>query len=215
MLFNKQRRIFAFIFEKSNLVIDIKFNFSMEKLTVKANKRTNIGSTAAKSSRNKGMVPGVVYGGKEIYHIEVMPADIKLAIHTADFRVITLDLDGKTIDCVIKSSQFHPISDALEHFDLLELVAGQPIRIEIPLRFKGKSPGVKVGGKFVQKLRKIKIKTTPENLVNELYADISTMELGQSIRVRDISVPKGIEISNPPAIPVATIEIPRALRNQA
>ncbi len=187
----------------------------MEKLTVKASKRADIGSTAAKSSRHNGMVPGVIYGGKEIHHIEVVPSDIKLAIHTADFKVISLELDGKTMDCVIKSAQFHPISDKLEHFDLLELVAGQPIKIDIPLRFKGKSPGVKLGGKFIQKLRKIKVKTTPENLVNELYADISTMELGQSIRVKDIMVPKGIEIFNPPAIPVATIEIPRALRNQA
>lgn len=184
----------------------------MEKLTVKSNLRSGIGSTAAKASRNKGMVPGVIYGGKEVYHIEVMPSDIGPVIYTPDFKVVTIDINGTAHDCVLKSTQFHPITERLEHFDLQELVKGTPIKIEIPLKFKGKSPGVKLGGKLVQKLRKIKIKAMPENLVSELFADISTMELGHSIRVRDIAVPKGIEIANPPAIPVATIEIPRALR---
>ena len=60
---------------------------------------------------------------------------------------------------------------------------------------------------------KVKIKTTPDKLVDELLLDITHMELGQSIRVRDIKAGEGIEILSSPGIPVATIEIPRALRS--
>ena len=62
-------------------------------------------------------------------------------------------------------------------------------------------------------LRRVKIKTTPENLVDQVTLDISELELGHSIRVRDIEEMDGVEIMNAPGIPVASIEIPRALRS--
>ena len=83
------------------------------------------------------------------------------------------------------------------------------------MRCKGASVGVKSGGKLIQKLRRIKIKAMAENIVNELFIDITTMDLGQSLRVRDIPVPNGIEILNNGSIPAVTIEIPRALRSAA
>ena len=101
------------------------------------------------------------------------------------------------------------------HIDFLRLIADTPIKVEVPLRFKGVSPGVKLGGKLIQQLRKIKIKTTPEYLVDELKADISKLDLGQALRVREVIVPKGVEIINNGATPVALIEIPRALKAAA
>ena len=95
------------------------------------------------------------------------------------------------------------------------MVAKTPIKVEVPLRFKGVSPGVKLGGKLIQQLRKIKIKTTPEFLVDELKADISKLDLGQALRVREVIVPEGVEIINNAATPVALIEIPRALKAAA
>ena len=100
------------------------------------------------------------------------------------------------------------------HLDFLELVPGVKFKATVPLRFTGQAPGVKAGGKFLPKLRQINIMTTPEKVVDEVSADISTMELGSTIRVRDISVDEGVEITNNGAIPIASIEIPRALRGK-
>jgi large subunit ribosomal protein L25 len=186
----------------------------MEKVVIKANIRAEVGSTSAKGARNGGLVPGVIYGGAEVLHFEVDPVSFRHVIYSPDFKLLSVELNGKTHNCILKSAQFHPISEKLEHLDLLELLDGQSFKCQIPLRFRGVSPGVKVGGKFVQKLRKINIKTVPEKLVGELFADISGMELGGTLRVRDIQIPAGIEVTNPSAIPVASIEIPRALRNQ-
>jgi large subunit ribosomal protein L25 len=66
-----------------------------------------------------------------------------------------------------------------------------------------------------QSVRRIKIKTTPEHLVDNLTLDVSELELGQSIRVRDIDPIEGVEIQNPGGQPVATVEVPRALRSAA
>jgi large subunit ribosomal protein L25 len=68
---------------------------------------------------------------------------------------------------------------------------------------------------LIQNLRKVKVKTLPKDLVDHVLIDISSLELGQSIRVRDIDANEGVEIMNAPGIPVATIEIPRAMRSAA
>ena len=187
----------------------------MEKVDIKANKRAETGNVAATACRNNGMVPGVIYGGNEVIHFETDSVNFRHVIYTPDFKILNLEIDGKNYKCILKSTQFHPISEKLEHVDLLELVNGKDFKCEIPLKFKGVSPGVKVGGKFTQKLRTISVKTTPEKLVGTLVADISKMELGGTLRVRDIQAQDGVVINNSPAIPVASIEIPRALRCQA
>ncbi len=187
----------------------------MEKVTVKAELRDTKGSSNARSSRRSGIVPGVIYGGQDVVHFNINPIDLKNVLYTPDFKIVELSLDGKVYPCILKAAQFHPVSEKLLHIDLLELTSTKPFNVEVPLRFSGVSPGVKLGGKFTQKIRKIKVRTTLDKLVPSLNADISKMELGHSIRVRDLQVPEGVAVMNPGAIPIASIEIPRALRNQA
>ncbi len=95
------------------------------------------------------------------------------------------------------------------------MVEKHPVIVEIPLKTKGSSPGVKIGGKLMQSIRKVKVKTVPENLVNELFIDISSTELGQSLRIKDIIIPEGIEVMQNGSIPVVSIEVPRALKSAA
>jgi large subunit ribosomal protein L25 len=187
----------------------------MTTIEVQGTKRSEFGKKGAKQDRNNGNVPAVMYGGDEVIHFNVTPASVKNLIYTPDFKIADLDIDGSHYRAIIKSIQFHPVTEQLLHIDFLRLIAKTPIKVEVPLRFKGVSPGVKLGGKLIQQVRKIKVKTTPEYLVDELKADISKLDLGQSLRVKEIIVPTGIEILNSPAIPVALIEIPRALKAAA
>ena len=107
----------------------------------------------------------------------------------------------------------HPVTDSLTHIDFIELVDGTPVKVDIPIRFKGDSPGVKLGGKLLQSIRRVTVKTLPENLVDELFVDISELELGFAVRVRDIEAPDSVQIMNTGATPVAIVEVPRALRS--
>ena len=187
----------------------------MVSVEIQGSTRSEFGKKGSKIDRKNGGVPAVMYGGNEVIHFTVTPAGVKHLIYTPDFKIAELTIDGKPYRAILKAAQFHPVSDALLHIDFLRLIEKTPIKIEVPLRFKGVSPGVKVGGKLIQQVRKIKIKTTPEYLVDELKADISGLELGQALRMKEVIVPKGIEILNNMATPVALIEIPRALKAAA
>ncbi|RMG82351.1 MAG: 50S ribosomal protein L25 [Bacteroidetes bacterium] len=139
--------------------------------------------------------------------------EVKDLVYTPDFKVAEITVDGKSYRSILKDVQFHPVKDTIRHVDFLVISDTRPIKVELPVKFVGVSPGVRVGGKLIQNLRKIKVKTTADKLIDVLTLDISKVELGQSIRVRDIQLEDGIEIMSPPATPVATVEIPRALKS--
>lgn len=187
----------------------------MTSIEIQGSVRNEFGKKGSRNDRNNGNVPAVMYGGKDVLHFTVTPAGVRHLIYSPDFKIADLIVDGKHYKAILKQVQFHPVSEQILHIDFLSLTEKTPVKIEVPLRFKGSSPGVKVGGKLIQQVRKIKIKTTPEHIVDELKADISSLDLGQALRVRDIIVPKGVEILNNPATPVALIEIPRALKAAA
>lgn len=187
----------------------------MVSIQIKGEGRTGFGKKYTKSTRKEGSIPAVLYGGDEVVHFTVTPASVRHLVYTPDFKIADLEIDGKSYRAILKDIQFHPVNESIVHIDFLRLIEKTPIKVEVPLRFKGSSPGVKVGGKLLQQVRKIKIKTTPEFLVDELKADISKLDLGQSLRVKEVIVPNGVEILNNPATPVALIEIPRALKAAA
>ena len=186
----------------------------METVSLRAAKRPEAGGAKAKSVRDLGRIPAVVYGGDINENISVEFNDVRSLVYTPDFKLAEIDLEGTKHKCIVKEVQFHPLTDQIQHIDFLRLIDGVPVKVEIPVKFKGVSPGVKEGGSLTQTMRKVKVKTTPENLVNEVFGDISELVLGSSIRVRDLEIDENMEIMSNPSIPVANVEIPRALRSQ-
>lgn len=187
----------------------------MEILNVPALKRAETGKQSNKIVRNSGRIPGVLYGGNSNTNFSVVLSDVKKMIYTPDFKVANLDIEGETCKAIIKDLQFHPVTDALLHIDFLRVIDGKPIKVEVPVRTKGVSPGVKAGGKLITQMRRVGIKSLPENMVSEVFVDISKLELGQSVRVRDLIIGEGVEVTTEGATPVAMIEIPRALKSAA
>jgi large subunit ribosomal protein L25 len=186
----------------------------MQTIKVAGNARASVGKKASKAVRNEGGIPCVIYGDEQNIHFSTTHNDIKGLIYTPDFKVAEIEVDGASHRCILKEVQFHPVRENVLHVDFLKLQEGKPVKLEVPVKFKGTSPGVKTGGTLQQSIRRIKIKTTPEKMVDYLYGDISSLELGQAIRVRDLEVPEGIEVMNSPGIPVAIVEVPRALRGK-
>ena len=187
----------------------------MNTFQLSAEPRTTTGKKATKADRAAGKIPCVLYGRNQVEHLVVEPANVRKLIFTPDFNVVELAASGQTHRAIVKDVQYHPTTDAIEHIDFLRLEDGHPLKVELPLRTKGVSPGVKAGGRLVQSVRRVKVKALPSDLVDELFVDISSLELGSAIRVRDITVPEGIELLVNDAIPVAMVEVPRALRSAA
>lgn len=185
----------------------------MKIVAVNGELRSDLGKQASKAMRRAKRIPSVLYGGGEIVHFSTTQQEVKDLIYTPDFKVAEIKVDGATHRCIVKDVQFHPVTDEIMHIDFLRLIDGTPVKVELPVRFKGVAPGVKSGGKVMQKVRYIKVKALPEKLVDELRLDVSKLEMGDSIRVRDIETVEGMEILNSPGIPVATVEVPRAMRS--
>lgn len=185
----------------------------MEIINITGTPREGVGTKVANIERAAGSIPCVVYGGGENLSFTVNPLSVRDLVYTPDFKVVEIELEGKTVRCILKAIQFHPVTDSIQHIDFLKLIDGHPVKLDVPVRCVGISPGVKVGGKLLQKMRKVKIKTLPELMVDHLTVDVSELKLGDSVRVRDITLPEGIQLMNPPANPVASVEIPRALRS--
>ncbi|MEM9918016.1 MAG: 50S ribosomal protein L25/general stress protein Ctc [Bacteroidota bacterium] len=185
----------------------------MESVAITGAVRQELGKKSSKAVRRNQHVPCVIYGGEKVLHFSAHKNDFKTLIYTPDFKIAKISVDDGNFDCIVKDIQFHPLTDEIEHIDFVQLVPEKKIKLEIPVRFKGQAPGVKEGGKMVQKMRRVKVKTTLESLVDSLYVDVSGMGLGQSVRVRDIEVSGDMEIMSSMGTPVASIEIPRALRS--
>jgi len=185
----------------------------MNTIALTGTSRSEAGKKAAKAIRKEGGIPCVLYGGDTNITFSTTHKDIKGLIYTPDFKVAEITLDGAVHKCIVKDLQFHPVTESIIHADFLKLEEGRPVKLEVPIRFKGSSVGVKLGGKLQQTLRRAKIKTTPDKIVDELFVDVSELELGEAARVRDLEVPEGIEIMNAASIPVVSVEIPRALRS--
>ena len=185
----------------------------MVSVTINGTPRTGTGTSAAKADRNAGNIPCVMYGGGgESLHFTVSHDEVRDIVYTGEFKLANLVVGGNSFRCILKEVQYHPVTDAISHIDFLNLTDGNNIKVMVPIRFEGSAPGVRAGGKFIQKLRSVKIKTKPENLVDEMKVDISKLKLGQSLRVRDIDTLEGVEIINAQALPIATISIPRGLK---
>jgi large subunit ribosomal protein L25 len=186
----------------------------MEKLEIIGFKRANLGKREANELRFAGSVPSVLYGGAEQIHFHAPVYLFKDLVYTEKPHFVDLTIEGKKYEAKLQEVQFHPVSEMILHADFLLLKADSLITMEIPVKFDGTAPGVVKGGKLNHKLRKLKVKALPKNMPGEIKLDISGLELGKSAKVGDIKT-EGFTILNAKAIPIVTVEVPRALKGAA
>jgi len=185
----------------------------MNVLKITAEARAEFGNSAAAKYRREGKVPCVMYGGDEVCHFMVDAKEIKSFVHTPLFNVIEVELDGKVTRTILKDIHFHPVMETIEHIDFQELVPGRKVKVSVPVRLEGDAEGVKEGGSLVTVIRKLQLKITPESLIDEIKGDITHLNLRESIYVRDMDIPEGVEVLQDMGSPVGYIEVPRSLKS--
>nr|WP_068891544.1 50S ribosomal protein L25/general stress protein Ctc [Pedobacter panaciterrae] len=183
----------------------------MKTIAISGSPRENVGKRDAKELRYEGKVPAVLYGGKEQAHFAVVTTELKDAIYTPEANFVEITLGGKKIKAIIKELQFHPLTDLLLHVDFLQLFDDKEILMEIPVKLTGTSPGVKMGGKLVQKLRKLRVKALPKNMPQTVEVSIAKLEVGNLFRVRDLQKGEYV-ITNTPEDTIVSVGMSRALK---
>jgi large subunit ribosomal protein L25 len=186
---------------------------------VGAETRDDQGKGASRRLRRTGKVPAILYGGKgEPSNITLDQLKLLNVIEDEKFysSIITLKLDGKDQQAIVKDIQLHPAKHQVLHLDLQRVLADQPIRIHLPIHFLNEAtcPGVKTQGGLVSHLRTdVEITCLPKDLPEALEVDMAGMSLNDTVYLKDIKLPPGVtipELSTGREIPVVSIHAPRA-----
>ncbi|MEZ4721427.1 MAG: 50S ribosomal protein L25, partial [Flavobacteriales bacterium] len=127
----------------------------MKTIEIKGHLRESVGSKTAKQLRREGQVPCVLYGGAENTHFHADLRELNKLIFTPNVYQVNLELGGKSTIAVMREPQYHPVSDDLIHLDFVEVVAGTPISMRIPVHLHGNSIGVKNGGVLRHNAKKL------------------------------------------------------------
>lgn len=170
---------------------------------------------------NDDRVLGIVYGAGQapepitIPHKEVMMALENEAVYSS---ILSLNVDGKAVQVVLKDLQRHPFKPRILHADFQRINANEKLTMSVPIHFLGEdvAPGVKEGGGIIAHLMmELTIKCLPANLPEYIEVDVSGLQLDHALHLSDVKLPKGVELAHPPVdarhdYPIITIQKPRA-----
>jgi large subunit ribosomal protein L25 len=181
----------------------------MQSVTLQGTVRTELGTKYAKQLRDQGHVPCVMYGGDAPVHFYAPILAFRDLVYTAEARMASIELEGKTYNAVIQDMQFHVLNDALTHVDFIQVLDGKPVTIQVPMVLTGNSRGVRNGGKLKFSLRTLKVKGLINDLPSSIEHDITELRIGQAIRVADVKAGKPYEILNSDNAVVVSIAMSR------
>ena len=174
----------------------------MKTVSLSGSSRENVGKKDAKALRAKGLVPSVIYGGKEQTHFAVDLVAFSKFVYTADVFKFELEIDGKKFEAILKDLQFDPVTDRIIHADFLQIIDGKPVKMEIPVHITGNSIGVKNGGRMATNFRRIAVQGLPKNFPEAIVMDVTKLRIGQSLRIKDIDLPEVTLLHNPESVVV-------------
>jgi large subunit ribosomal protein L25 len=187
----------------------------MERILIKAQLRNETGKGAARKMRRRESIPAILYGHRR----ESLPLVINLeelkkivgdkekehALHTlkVDGRE---DLGEKLV--MLKEIQLDPLGEEYLHVDLYEVKMDEKITVPITIHLAGKAEGVKVGGILQYITREIEVRCLPTQIPEHVELDISALCIGDSLHVRDLKLPEGIETLAQPDLPIVSVVAP-------
>ena len=159
--------------------------------------RTDLGKGASRRLRHADKVPAILYGGEDapvaltLEHNKVLQAQEFEAFYS---HVLTLNIDGKPVEALLKDVQRHPFKPKLLHLDFQRVIAGQEVHTHVPLHFinEEKSEAVKAGGVAEHHVNEIEITCLPKDLPEFIEVDVAAVEMGQTVHLSDIVLPAGV-----------------------
>lgn len=168
-------------------------------IEINASKRDAKGTGASRRLRRAGTVPGVIYGGgKDAFAIELDYKELFMQFRHEAFHasVLSLNLDGKKENVLLRDFQMHPVRNTIQHIDFQRVSETEKIHVKVPFHFINAevAPGVKLGGGIVAHiLTEADVSCLAKNLPEFVEVDLANLEAGQSIHLSQIKLPSGVE----------------------
>jgi len=185
----------------------------MEKINLKAKLRDELGKEAVKKLRAQGLIPAVVYKGKNSLNIKVPSKDFLEVIHTkaGENVVVNLQVEAKkpSRTAIIKETQYHPVRGDILHVDFNEISLTEVLTVKVPIAVKGEAQGIKEGGVLEHALWEIEVECLPTQIPENVPVDVSPLKIGDSILVKDLHLPGGVKVLSDPETTVVSLAVPR------
>ncbi len=184
----------------------------MASANLSASPRSGTGKGVARTLRQSGQIPGVIYGhARQAQSLALNAREFdRLLEHVTASTVIELTVDGKTSRTLIREIQRHPFKQQVLHVDFQELVAGEKVTVEVPIVYVGTPQGVRDGGILDQIKHALTVEADPTLLPEHFEVDVSALTIGHALYVRDVRMPEGVTVQDDPDSPVALVAAPRA-----
>jgi large subunit ribosomal protein L25 len=184
-----------------------------ERIRLEVKERERSGSRDSRRLRKTGVIPGVLYGrGHEPHPICVSERELRRVLTGSAGLHAILDvvLEGQKTahSSILKDYQVDPIRGKIDHFDLQEVRLDQPIQTAVVVELVGESVGAKAGGVLSQVAREVHVEALPLEVPERLELDVSSMEIGDSLRLSDLRVPEGVTLLDDPETVLATVTVP-------
>lgn len=178
--------------------------------TVEVRKKT--GKEIAKKLRRQGLIPAILYGPQT----DPLPLTVKvnelkriLQRHRGESLIFNLTVvdNGNTSQrlALIKELQYHPVTDEVIHADFYEIRMDRPVEVDVPIKVVGKAKGVEKGGILEVLMREITVSCLPANIPDSIEVDVSGLDVGDTLHIRDITPPEGMKFVEDPEEPVVTV----------
>ncbi len=188
----------------------------MEEIFLDAQPREELGKGKVKDLRGKGFIPAVVYAaGKDSLALKVSHGELLRLIHQHRIEGIVINLNitdskkQKPKSCLIKEIQYDPVHGDIIHVDFNEISLTKAIKVNVPVSAKGEPVGVKQeGGSLEHILWEIEVECLPTNIPKGFEVDVTQLKIGDSIHIKDLSVPDGVKIINDSSAIVLSVAAP-------
>jgi len=185
----------------------------MKAISLSGSVRENVGKKDAKAIRNAGRVPCVLYGNGVQTHFSVESLEVGKVVYSPEVYQVDLNIDGKKTRAIIQELQQNPVTDRITHVDFLELSDDKIVKVALPVRTTGVSPGVIRGGKMQQVYRRLQMVGLAKDLPADVTLDISSMEIGDAIRIKHIEIPN-VQLLDPANSVVVSIKMARGAKKK-
>ncbi len=183
-------------------------------LTVES--RSATGKGVARKLRAAGRIPAVLYGqGKESVPLTIDPRALDKVLRSGGANtLLDLTVEGRpelgSPVALVKELQRHPIRGTIVHADLYQVDLTRTVEVEVPVHLVGKAKGLDFGGILEHSLREIALECLPRSIPAAIEVDISNMEVGDVIHVRDLVLPAGVSLMTDPDLGVVHVALPAA-----
>jgi large subunit ribosomal protein L25 len=188
----------------------------MEAKSLTIEPRTDLGKNASNRIRSGGFIPAVLYSHGESEVIQISRKDFFKLFKGRISESVIFDIHSKEKKdeermAYVKDYQMDPVSGEILHVDLFKVTKGEKIHTHVPIEFVGTPKGVKLGGILEVDLREIEVECLPKDLPEKIQLDVSNMEVGDSLHVKDVVLAEGVRIMESPEASIASVHVPKVV----